>query len=132
MPKSKLDPAAKLTAKREKQWEKICEKLKTARPFLNRQGSLAKRRTAKGYVWLLRYFEPLEDGKRVQRCIYVGDDILANRVRWMLDTIRDFAQLTNKSNSPNKAGDKVLKLARKITRRGRRGLLPRRRSLSKM
>jgi hypothetical protein len=79
-------PAADLEAK----WQRLRGRIEARAHLLGHQGSLARKRCWRRWVWQLRYYEPGPGGAVVQRALYVGaDPELACRARALLDFYRE-------------------------------------------
>jgi hypothetical protein len=68
-------------------WEQLKQKIERVHGLLVNQGTLVTKKRDQRTYWALRYYE-LVGGKRKQRCIYIGDNESAQRVRGLLKAIR--------------------------------------------
>ncbi len=83
----------------EVRWQRLYPLLEANAVHLAKQGSLAVRHACGRRVWLLR-FKVEQDGRRVQRAVYIGGDDqpeLLQRVKNMLVLYRDRGHWTTES-----------------------------------
>jgi hypothetical protein len=75
-------------------WSDIKRRILAASPCLWTQGNICRKWDRGGYVWRLRYYERLEDGRLVQRTIRIGrDPVLVHRAEELLKACRRRQQL---------------------------------------
>ena len=75
-------------------WSDIKRRILAASPRLWTQGNICRKWDRGGYVWRLRYYERLEDGRLVQRTIRIGrDPVLVHRAEELLKACRRRQQL---------------------------------------
>jgi hypothetical protein len=70
-------------------WNEIKGRILAVSEHLWTQGNICRKWDRGGYVWRLRYYERLEDGRRVQRTIRIGrDSVLVERAEGLLKRCR--------------------------------------------
>ncbi len=74
----------------EDRWREVEQRILAVSHHLWTQGNICRKWDRGGYVWRLRYYERLLDGRLVQRTIRIGrDPILVRRARDLLNRCRD-------------------------------------------
>lgn len=73
----------------EARWKDVERRILAVSHHLWSQGSICRKWDRGGYVWRLRFYERLADGRRVQRTIRIGrDPVLVQRAEELLNRCR--------------------------------------------
>ena len=73
----------------EARWNELQRRILAVSQHLWTQGNICRKWDRGGYVWRLRYYERLEDGRSVQRTVRIGrDPVLLQRAEQLLRCCR--------------------------------------------
>jgi hypothetical protein len=73
----------------EARWNEIKQRILAVAQHLWTQGNICRKWDRGGYVWRLRYYERVEDGRLIQRTIRIGaDPVLVRRAEELLKCCR--------------------------------------------
>jgi hypothetical protein len=74
----------------EARWEEVERRILAVAHHLWTQGNICKKWDRGGYVWRLRFYERLPDGRLVQRTLRIGrDPVLVQRAEQLLRRCRE-------------------------------------------
>jgi hypothetical protein len=84
-----LSSPAPCLSETEARWQDVKGRILAVSQHLWTQGNICRKWDRGGYVWRLRYYESLEDGRRIQRTIRIGcDPVVFKRAEELLKHCR--------------------------------------------
>ncbi len=82
--------SAKRLPELEARWREVEQRILAVSQHLWSQGNICRKWDRGGYVWRLRFYERLADGRNVQRTLRIGrDPVLVQRARDLLKRCRE-------------------------------------------